>query len=40
MGTDGGADSYNQASTQDEKKRILVVDDEPDVTLTLKMILE
>jgi two-component system, OmpR family, response regulator ChvI len=40
MGTDLRANNYNQRPTQNEKKRILAVDDEPDVTLTLKLILE
>jgi two-component system response regulator ChvI len=32
--------NHNQQSTQKLKKRILTVDDEPDVTLTLKLSLE
>jgi two-component system response regulator ChvI len=32
--------NHNQQSTQKLKKRILAVDDEPDVTLTLKLSLE
>jgi CheY-like chemotaxis protein len=32
--------NHNQRLKQNEKKRILVVDDEPDVTLTLKLALE
>jgi DNA-binding response OmpR family regulator len=32
--------NLNEQSTQKEKKRILAVDDEPDLTLTLKLALE